>query len=176
MCEWRKLLYDAGLIGAYRDGTGCGNVSIRDTPAHQLIITGSGTGAIRNLRPTHFTRVTDFDFAQNWVQCVGPIEASSESLTHASFYDAARAINAVIHIHHRGLWSDYVGKLPTTSGDTAYGTPEMAFEVSELLRQHPQPAKQIIVMGGHEEGVFAYGNSLGHAASILLNCCDHIFR
>ena len=174
--EWRQLMYEAGLIGAYSDGIGFGNISIRDTPAHEFIITGSATGSLRELDPKHFTRVLDYDFDENRVRCRGPIEASSESLTHASFYEASRAINAVIHIHHNKLWHTYLSKLPTTSPDVAYGTPEMAREVSRLLKENTRPTKQLVIMGGHEDGVMAYGNSLGHAASILLNCCDRMFR
>ena len=174
--EWRQLMYEAGLIGAYSDGIGFGNISIRDTPAHEFIITGSATGGLRELGPEHFTHVLDYDFDENRVRCRGPIEASSESLTHASFYDASRGINAVIHVHHAELWHTYLNKLPTTSPDVAYGTPEMAREVSRLLKENTRPAKQLVVMGGHEDGVMAYGNSLGHAASILLNCCDRMFR
>ena len=174
--EWRQLMYDVGLIGAYRDGIGFGNISIRDTPAHEFIITGSATGNLPKLRPEHFTRVLDYDFDENRVRCKGPIKASSESLTHASFYEASRSINAVIHIHHRELWRKYFNKLPTTPPDVAYGTPEMAREVFRLLKDNTRPTKQLVIMGGHEDGVMAYGSSLGHAASVLLNCCDRIFR
>lgn len=174
--EWRQLMYDVGLIGACSDGIGFGNISIRDMPAHEFIITGSATGSLRTLRPEHFTRVLDYDFDENRVRCRGPIQASSESLTHASFYEASRSINAVIHIHHKELWHSYLNKLPTTSPEATYGTPEMAREVFRLLKDHARPAKQLVVMGGHEEGVMAYGDSLGHAASILLNCCNRMFR
>ncbi|TDI72422.1 MAG: class II aldolase/adducin family protein [Bacteroidetes bacterium] len=174
--EWRQLMYDVGLIGAYDDGIGFGNISIRDTPAHEFIITGSTTGNLRTLRPEHFTRVLEHDFDLNRVLCRGPIEASSESLTHAAFYVASRSINAVIHIHHKELWQKYLDRLPTTSPEITYGTPEMAHEVLRLLKQGPRPSKQLVIMGGHDEGVMAYGNSLGHAASILLNCCNRLFR
>jgi len=174
--EWRQLMYEAGLIGAYSDGIGYGNISVRDTPAREFIITGSATGNLRELGPEHFTRVLAYDIDKNRIRCRGPIQASSESLTHASFYEASRSINAVIHIHHGELWQTYLDILPTTSPDVAYGTPEMAHEVSRLLKNNARPTKQLVIMGGHEEGVMAYGNSLGHAASILLNCCDRMFR
>ncbi len=174
--EWRQLLYGQGLIGAYADGIGYGNISVRDTPSRQFIITGSGTGGLERLTSQHFTCVLDYDLEGNYVQCKGPIQASSETLTHASFYEASRSINAVIHVHHDVLWQTYRNKLPTTSSQVAYGTPEMAREVSRLLKDSDRPAKQLVIMGGHEEGVMAYGSSLGHAASILLNCCDRMFR
>ncbi|MFT5142510.1 MAG: L-ribulose-5-phosphate 4-epimerase [Rhodothermales bacterium] len=174
--EWRQLLHDAGLIGAHPDGIGYGNISIRDTPAREFIITGSMTGHARELGPQHFTRVIDYDFDANRLTCKGPVIASSESLTHASFYEASRAIGAVIHVHHAGLWNTYKGKLPTTSPSVTYGTPEMAYEVIGLLRAKDRPAKQLVIMGGHEDGVLAYGASLGQAASTLLNCCNRLFR
>jgi len=176
MNEWRQVLYDAGLIGAHPDGIGYGNISVRDTPDSAFIITGSMTGHIRELGPEHFTRVLDYDFEANHLTCKGPIKASSESLTHASFYEASRSISAVIHVHHAGLWHAYRDELPTTSHDVTYGTPEMAYEIISLLRDKECPAKQLVIMGGHEDGVLAYGNSLGHAASTLLNCCDRLFR
>ncbi len=176
MNEWRQVLYDARLIGAHPDGIGYGNISVRDTPASEFIITGSMTGNVRELGPEHFTRVLDYDFEGNRLTCKGPITASSESLTHASFYEASRSINAVIHVHHAGLWNTYRDKLPTTSEGVAYGTPEMAYEIISLVRDKDCPAKQLVIMGGHEDGVLAYGASLGHAASTLLNCCDRLFR
>ncbi len=174
--EWRQVLYKAGLIGAHPDGIGYGNISIRDTPAREFVITGSMTGNVPELGPEHFTRVVDYDFPENRLTCRGPIIASSESLTHASFYEASRSIQAVIHVHHAGLWNEYMGKLPTTSKTVTYGTPEMAYEVISLLRARVGPAKQLVIMGGHEDGVLAYGTSLGQAASTLLTCCNRMFR
>ena len=176
MNQWRQLLFAEGLIGAHPDGIGFGNISVRDNPAREFIITGSMTGSVRELGPDHFTRVTHVDFASNNLTCRGRIIASSESMTHAGFYEASRSINAVIHIHHAGLWNTYLNTLPTTSIDVTYGTPEMAYEIMRLLKVKDRPAKQLVVMGGHEDGVMAYGSSLGHAASTLLNCCNRLFR
>ncbi len=176
LSEWRQLMFEAGLIGAYDGEIGFGNISIRDTPAKEFIITGATTGNLKNLGPEHFTRVIDYDFGANHLTCKGPIRASSESLTHAAVYEASRAINAVIHIHNADMWHKYKDVLPTTSPEIPYGTPDMAFEVNRLVRESVRPAKQLIIMGGHEEGVLAYGDSLGKAASVLLNCCDRMFR
>ena len=177
LCEWRQLLHEAGLIGMYEDGIGFGNISVRDTPADEFIITGTATGGVPQLSPQHFTRVVDYDLEGNSITCRGPVKASSESLTHAAFYEASRSIQAVIHIHHRYLWDTYLNVLPTTSKEVTYGTPEMAAEVGRLLSLNAgQSGKQLVVMGGHDEGVMVYGSSLSQAASILLNCCDRIFR
>lgn len=174
--RWRTILVDAGLIGMLPDGIGFGNISARSTPAREFVITGSMTGGTRDLSPEQFTRVVDYDFKENRVSCRGPIIASSESLTHASLYEASRSINAVIHVHHAGLWHRYRNRLPTTDAAATYGSPEMAAEVIRLIRSQDQPRKQLIIMGGHEDGVLAYGIDLGQAAATLLTCCDRLFR
>jgi ribulose-5-phosphate 4-epimerase/fuculose-1-phosphate aldolase len=166
---WRERLFDLGLIGAYPDGVGFGNVSVRCTNPTEFIITASGTGAIRKLKRSHYTRVVGYDLSANYVDCRGPAKPSSESLTHAAFYDASHTIQAVIHVHHAEFWNRFVDELPTTSRDVTYGTPEMAIEISRLLSEQVHHEKQICVMGGHEDGIMAYGDSISHAASVLLS-------
>jgi len=177
--EYRQVLYDHGLIGALPEGIGFGNISIRDEPTSRFLITGSATGNFRELGPEHFTTVTHYDFDANSLRCRGPVTASSESLTHAAFYTASRAIGAVIHVHHAGLWNTWIDRLPTTSIHVTYGTPEMAYEVIRLVREaqkSSRPGKPLVIMGGHQDGVLAYGPTLGQATSTLLNCCDRLFR
>jgi len=176
LAEWRQRLYEAGLIGAHPDGIGFGNISVRDNPPSQFLITGTMTGSTRVLGPEHFTRIESYDFDRNRVSCRGPITASSETMTHAAFYHASRGINAVIHIHNADMWNTYKNVMPTTNPEVPYGTPEMAYEVIRLLRMKDRPNKQLLIMGGHQDGVLAYGNTLGQAASTLLNCCNGLFR
>lgn len=177
--EYRQVLYDHGLIGALPDGIGFGNISVRDEPSARFLITGSTTGNHPELSPNHFTAVTSYDFEANSLTCKGPITASSESLTHAAFYEASRSIGAVIHVHHAGLWNSWLDRLPTTSIHVTYGTPEMAYEVIRLVREaqrSTRPGKPLVIMGGHEDGVLAYGPTLGQATATLLTCCDQLFR
>ena len=47
--------------------------------------------------------------------CIGPIQASSASLTHAAIYQANPDINAVIHVHDRDLWENLLDRVPTTA-------------------------------------------------------------
>lgn len=174
--EWRQRLHDAGLIGAYSDGIGYGNVSVRSYRASEFIITASATGSLRELKRKHFTRVVGYDLTANYVLCKGPSKPSSESLTHAAFYDASRSIQAVIHIHHLGLWTNLMDRVPTSSKEVPYGTPEMALEIGRIIRENPNPTKQICVMAGHEEGIMAWGSSVGHAASIILGVHRELIR
>ncbi len=166
---WRERLFDLGLIGAYPDGIGFGNVSLRCANPTQFIVTASGVGGIRSLRRDQFTRVVGYDLSRNYVDCRGILKPSSESLTHAAFYDASRSIQAVIHVHQLEFWRAHLDKLPSTSRNVPYGTPEMAIEIRHLLREKNASRHQICIMGGHEEGIIAYGNSISQAASLLLN-------
>jgi len=166
---WRERLFDLGLIGAYSDGTGFGNVSVRCTNPTQFIVTASGVGGVRSLGRDQFTRVVGYDLKQNYVDCRGTSKPSSESLTHAAFYDASPSIQAVIHIHHLELWRSKLDNLPTSSRDVLYGTPRMAEEIHRLLRDTDASHRQICIMGGHKEGIITFGSSISHAASVLLS-------
>ena len=55
----------AGLIGAYPNGVGFGNVSVRIPRSRRFIISGTATGKIAFLTGAHYTLVTDFDIESN---------------------------------------------------------------------------------------------------------------
>lgn len=167
---WRRPLHAAGLIGHYPDlGIGFGNISIRGDVARQFIISGTQTGHLQTTNGNHYALVTDYDVEGNQVSSTGPVEASSESLTHAAIYELDAAINAVVHIHSRTLWSALLNNIPTTRESVAYGTPEMAREFMRLFRDTDFAATGIAVMAGHEEGIVSIGTSLQEAATRVLN-------
>lgn len=163
----RDLLYAKGLVGVYPNGVGFGNVSIRS--GKRFIITGSATGQYPALNEQHFSVVVDYDLQQNALTCTGPLKASSESLSHAVIYESSPDINAVIHIHHMSSWQSLMNEVPTTAPDVTYGTPEMAEEIKRLFRETNVAQEKIVVMGGHEEGIIAFGQTLEEASRILLN-------
>lgn len=168
---YRNRLYNLGLIGAYPDsGIGFGNVSIRDTDNPlNFIITGTRTGRLKELGPMHYTMVEAFDFEANTVSCRGPIEASSEALTHAMIYQLGRGLyDAVIHVHSLEMWEKLLFKIPTTSKNVGYGTPEMAFEVERLFTHGKLKEEKILAMAGHDEGIITFGKDLGQAFEILI--------
>jgi ribulose-5-phosphate 4-epimerase/fuculose-1-phosphate aldolase len=165
---WRDKLYGLKLIGAYANGVGYGNISKR-LNGNQFIITGSATGNLRKLSPAHFAVVTDFDLSKNSLICRGTVKASSESLSHGVLYRLDSAIDAVIHVHHSGLWKKLLFKVPTTEKGIPYGTPEMAAEIARLYQQTSLPMQKILVTAGHEEGIFTFGKDLDEAGKILLN-------
>jgi ribulose-5-phosphate 4-epimerase/fuculose-1-phosphate aldolase len=164
--KWRKELYLLNLIGI-KNEVGFGNISIRQE--NNFIITGSKTGGIENLTKNHFTKVTSWYFNQNNLTCEGPIEASSESLTHAAIYTSNSDINAVIHVHNLNLWEKLMHKIPTTDEKAEFGTPEMAYEIMKLFRENYVIKKRILVMGGHKEGIISFGKDLQEAGNVLLD-------
>ena len=169
LCRWRQKLYTAGLIGFYPDlGVGFGNLSVRRPDTGQVIITGTQTGHLPKLSSANFTVLTDHDLATNRVCCRGPSKASSESLTHLAIYALNPGIQAVAHVHHKVLWEQLSGQIPTTAKQVAYGTPEMATEFQRLYRESDLPDKRLAVMAGHAEGLMSFGATLDEAGERLL--------
>jgi ribulose-5-phosphate 4-epimerase/fuculose-1-phosphate aldolase len=166
LMAWRDRLFDLRLIGAYPDGIGYGNVSVRDGDG--CVISGSGTGGRARLEEGGYTRVTAAEIGRNRVACAGPVRASSETMSHMAIYAAVPAAGAVIHIHSLTAWERLLGRIPTTAGDVAYGTPEMAREIARLIRAgEPEPCG-IIAMAGHREGIIAYGRDVEEAGGIVI--------
>ena len=168
----RDQMYQQGLIGAYDNGIGFGNISQRWSE-HHFVISGSATGNFPKLNEQHYALVTHFDIDQNQVHCEGPIIASSESMSHAVIYQECPEINAVIHIHHLAFWKKLCGQIPTTSINAAYGSPEMAREIIRLLQQTSVRTKeQFFAMAGHEEGLIGFGQNMATAIDKVLSYCS----
>lgn len=164
----RRPLWDAGLIGHDpRHDVGYGNLSIR-VEGNDFVISGTQTGALPTTTEQHYARVVIADIDANRVVCEGPLQASSESLTHAALYALDTEIGAVVHIHHKALWERHRGQLPTTAADIAYGTPEMAREFERLWHDTEFSRERVAVMAGHDDGLISVGGDLDEAAERLL--------
>ncbi|HEY9863184.1 MAG TPA: class II aldolase/adducin family protein [Candidatus Obscuribacterales bacterium] len=168
LIRWRNYIHQLGLIGVYDNGIGFGNISIRISDTLQFIISGSQTGHLPQLEPEHYTVVTDFNIEQNHLTCCGPIQASSESLTHAAIYSIQPQINAIIHVHHPQLWQHLLYQIPTTRQQVKYGTPAMAAEMFRLFAEENLSQQKILVMAGHEDGLLTFGKDLNEAGEILM--------
>lgn len=160
----RNKLFNLELIGAYDNGIGFGNISKRFTE-NKFIITGSATGNISELQSQHYSLVEEYKLNENYVKCIGKTKASSESLSHAIIYETLPKVNAIIHTHNLKMWNRYFNDLPTTSKKAEFGTPDMALEIKKLLNSN----SGIIIMGGHEEGILCYGETLKDAEKILIS-------
>jgi L-ribulose-5-phosphate 4-epimerase len=166
---WRKPLHEAGLIGHYADlGIGFGNISVRFSEPGQFVISGTQTGHLAETGSEHYALVTSYDIAGNHVSCTGPVQASSESLTHAAIYELDPGINAVVHVHSMQLWNKLLDRVPTTGPDIAYGTPEMAYELVRLYQSSEFADSGVAVMAGHEEGIISIGGTLEQAVLQIL--------
>ena len=170
---WRRPLYEAGLIGHYDDlGVGFGNISVRH--GDQFIISATQTGHLAVTDGNHYALVTGYDIEANSVSSIGPAKASSEALTHAAIYELDDNIGAVVHVHNKPLWQQLKGRVPTTSADVSYGTPEMAREFTRLYAETDFPSLGIAVMAGHEEGIVTFGVTLEEAARRALSLVDSV--
>ncbi len=165
--HWRRELWLKHLISSYPDGIGYGNISVRVPRSNQFYISGTATGKIPELDQTHYPLVEKCDPAQNVLWCRGHIRASAESMSHAAVYEANPDIGSVVHIHNRELWERYLDILPTTDKTVEYGTPAMAAEISRIMSNPAILDRKIFVMGGHEEGIMAFGKTVEEAARVI---------
>lgn len=165
--RWREVMYQMGLIGVYPDGISFGNISLR-LNGNQFLISGTETGGLPHLDDTHYAKVTSYDFKANAIECIGMTKASSESLTHAAFYQASSRVGGVIHYHHLGDWERLNKVISTTSANVSYGTPEMAEEILSLFTSGKLTDDGLVVMGGHKEGLIAFAPTLRQAANIVI--------
>lgn len=179
LAAWREMLARLGLLGrdpARYAGAGYGNVSARigpmgDVPRgrRRFLVTGTQTGGQRRVTLADFCVVESCDIVGNRVRSFGPLPPSSESLTHGAIYDVAPAVRIVLHGHAPEIWkhAQALG-IPTTRAEAANGTRQMALEVQRLYRETALPGLGILAMGGHEDGVIAFGSSASEAGTILV--------
>jgi ribulose-5-phosphate 4-epimerase/fuculose-1-phosphate aldolase len=166
--SWRRKLRQLDLIGADAQGLGYGNISIRLYASPRFLITGSQSSGLIDVDQRHFAEVSVIDLDRNSLRSKGEVPPSSEALTHAALYQSRSSIRAVVHVHSHAIWSACRNRLPTTKDDVAYGTPEMAYEMIRLHKRNALAELGVIVMGGHQDGVIAFGRSLADAAGEIL--------
>lgn len=178
LIAWREILALTGLVGQERsryEGAGYGNVSIRlgrpgmGLGRRSFLITGTQTSGKRCIGLDDFCVIERYDFASNRIVSRGLTRPSSESMTHGAVYDLGPHIRSVLHAHTPVLWSRRRElRLPETSPDVPYGTPEMAREVQRLYRQGVFAERRVLAMGGHEDGIIAFGRTPEDAGQALM--------
>lgn len=162
--NFRTQLRELEMIGKIPNGPGFGNLSVRMRD-ETFLITGSDTGGLNLLEKQHLSLVTRIDIIKNTVWCLGEIDASSESMSHAVVYESNPEMNAVVHVHHRTLWEKYLDHLPTTPATLEYGTPELA----EAIRKFILIGQTSIVFGGHQDGLLFCGKDLNETVYSIMN-------
>ncbi len=167
---WRNIFYELRLIGQNPqkyNGAGYGNVSKRLEKG--FLITGSQTGGLKMLTSQHYATVLECHPVENAVITQGPIEASSESMTHGAIYDADETAKYIFHVHSSHIWK-HAKKLnmPITKETVSYGTPEMVQEIQRLFSETDVKTKKILSMGGHEDGIISFGSNQTEAGLVML--------
>ena len=174
---WRKIMHMTALIGQdprRYGGYGFGNISCRlddldsSDRQHSFAITGTQTGGKADLEACDYVVVTACYPAENRLVAAGPIQPSSESLTHGTIYAADSRILWVIHSHSPDIWRNAAALEIPMTGDVPYGTPEMADAVQSLFVESDLPQKRIFGMAGHEDGIVTFGRTAEEAGFVML--------
>lgn len=179
---WQRVLRRLGVVGRDPDrygGYAFGNLSAclaggAAPGGRSFLVTGSQTmhpgdedeaGAL-----DRWAVVERWDAAANRVESRGLVEPSSESLTHGALYDLdlPLSVGAVFHAHAPDLWNRArdLG-LPITDPAAECGTPELAREIARLGAAGAL-AGGLLAMGGHEDGILAFGATPEEAGQILV--------
>jgi len=171
---WRRIFRQLGLLGqdpARYEGLGFGNLSRRaatGAAAAAFIISGTQTGGLERLNPQDYVTVLECDPVGNRVAASGPVRPSSEALSHGVLYQADPRIDWVMHLHSPAIFAARQHlQLPVTNPLVAYGSPQMAAEVVRLCPEAGWPG--LLVMGGHEDGVLAFGATAGTTGGLVVS-------
>jgi len=165
--ECRERLYSLGLIGAYSDGIGYGNISHRINDTDTFLITATQTGELNNLSANKYSLVEDIDFKSFKTTAVGMSRPSSECITHGAIYSLDKEINAVVHIHNEKLWNFMLENDLLSTNDTPYGTPEMVEDVINIYKDKDVLSNNVFVMKGHFEGIVSFGKNIAQAEKAI---------
>jgi hypothetical protein len=173
--ETRTELHELGLIGILPDGIGYGNLSLRPAGEETFLISGTATGAERELPLDGYCRVDSFSAETNEVWCTGRVAASSETMSHGAVYLANKNIRCVIHVHSRELFEFMLaGQFAKTREEAEYGTPELAQEIRKLV-ESAGTDQGVFVLAGHQDGVMAYGPDIESTREVLLGLYQTLF-
>ncbi len=194
----RTDLHDVGFVGMYESGIGFGNISLRlksepvGEPVNEsvadsadvngvdsvenkyFIISATATGGARELGRDGYCLVTKSSKEENKVWSMGPLQASSETLTHAAIYEASPQVQYIVHIHHKQLFSALLQEKQSlkTPKNVAYGTVEMALALQDVVKS--SPLEGCVVMQGHDEGIIFYATSIEQIRSLIRFVSEHL--
>ena len=173
---WRRIFYLCKLIGQddkRYEGYGYGNISCRIEPfkavpnKRRFVITGSQTGHLPETNSSHYALIETYCPNRYQVHARGPIKPSSESLTHGVIYDLIPSARSVIHVHSPEIWFNAKTlNIPITSPEATYGSMELINEIKDILQN---TSLKLFSMGGHEDGIVAFGDSLEDAGCLLVS-------
>lgn len=176
---WRRILQRLGLLGrdpARYGGYSFGNLSVRVGGDGAFLVSGTQTSHEAEAPLTRWALVEGWDLSAERIESRGEARPSSEALTHAALYQADPATGAVFHVHAPELWrrAAELG-LAATPAAVECGTGAMAVAVAALAgegggsaRSDSPAAAGVLAMGGHADGILAFGSSPDEAGVRLL--------
>lgn len=178
LAGWRRVLRGLGVLGqdpARYGGYGFGNISVRVPPfptppgRRRFLVSATQTSGRAAVTLADFALVERYDLAGNRVESRGSALPSSEALTHGAVYDLSSEVRAVLHVHAPELWRRAAElDLPLTSPGLREGTAELATEIRRLRPAWVLAAGGLVAMGGHEDGLIAFGRSEEEAGQRLV--------
>ncbi|MBW1615051.1 MAG: class II aldolase/adducin family protein [Deltaproteobacteria bacterium] len=176
--KWRNTLFNKKLIGC-SNGIGYGNASILADRLYDnkkaFIITGSQTGSISELANKNYCAVIGYDFKKNLIIAKGETKPSSESLSHASFYDTDNKIKSVIHVHCAKLWNHANSlDIPMIDKNAEYGSKEMAAEIIKTYKKYKKKKINLFCMAGHKDGLISFGKDPDQAGHAILKALKRL--
>jgi len=160
--RYRVELFRKGLIGYYEaHRVGYGNLSMRlkEPNENSFHITGTKTGFIPDLAPTHYARVMGWDLEEKRVSYEGESPPSSDTLLHATFYDLDHRIRGVVHVHHERMWLYYEKRLEVLNSEIEHQSVEELKEIQRLYEETDFGKSKVLVMGNHKPGLLIVGSS-----------------
>lgn len=180
--SWRTRFRTLGLIGQdpeRYEGLGFGNLS-RRLPSGKdnvFIISGTQTGHLEQLQAKHFATVLQCDPMANQLQAFGQVKPSSEALSHGILYQNNLDVRWVMHLHSPDIFKNYRAlKLPCTDPAAAYGTPDMAAAIQALAKSRDGTDSNLLVMGGHQDGILAYGSDAQTTGQLVITTLAKALR
>ena len=170
---WRQILQSLGFLGQSPDryhGASFGNLSARDPDRpEEFVITASQSSGEEPFTREHLVRIAGINLARFWVDGVGEVPPSSDTLTHGAIYGADPRIQWIIHCRQPAIWENTEGlALPVTGPDAEAGTPGMIQAVIDLLHAY-QSRPLVFATAGLTDGLYACGPTARDTGGLLVS-------
>lgn len=173
MNAWRHLLFRLQMIGQddkRYGGLAFGNVSRRrGREGAHFWVSATQTSSKAFLSQEELCEVMAYDLQQHILYSRGLAPPSSETLTHASIYQAKAQVSCVIHVHSPDIWlqTHQLG-LAHTDSNISYGTHAMVEATQNLLDGPLSGNCGLYTMLGHEDGVVAFAENIADCAELII--------
>jgi len=129
-------------------GLSYGNLSVRhDKGSYWMSASGVDKGNMQVVG-RDMLLITDYDPARRAMHVsvpprVEPRRASVDAIEHWMIYTEHPGVGAIVHVH---AWMEGIA---STTVNYPCGTAELASEVAELVRRHPDPSRAVIGLKNH---------------------------